>query len=95
MRVSVALNVRTPPVALASLASDKSWEVREAVSRNPGLDRKFLEELSSHWAWKVREAVALNPSTPKEILERMSQDPDQSVNKAAREQLARTRLQKL
>jgi hypothetical protein len=32
----------------------------------------------------VREAVAKNPSTPAETLKRLAQDPDQSVQKAAR-----------
>jgi hypothetical protein len=75
---------------LAALALDKSWEVREAVGRNPNLDKKDLAELSSHWSWKVREAVALNSSTPEEILEHLAIDPDQSVNKAARERLTKT-----
>lgn len=60
------------------------------VGRNPNLGKEALAKLSTHWSWKVREAVALNPSTPEEILERLAIDPDQSVNKAARERMTWT-----
>ena len=59
-----------PAQALAALAADKSWEVREAVAHNPNLEEKILEELAGHWSWMVREAVAKNPSTPAETLKK-------------------------
>ena len=43
-----------------------------------------LEELAGHWSWMVRAAVAQNPNTPVETLKRLAEDPDQSVQKAAR-----------
>ena len=85
VRATAAQNPRTPAEALATLAKDKSWEIREAVARNPKLDGKILDELADHWSWLVREAVAKNSNTPTETIERLAQDPDQSVQKAARE----------
>jgi hypothetical protein len=69
------------------MASDKSWEVREALARNPHLDPRILEDLSSHWSWMVRAAVAENPQTPVGTLERLAEDADQSVQKVARRRL--------
>ncbi|MFZ3148529.1 MAG: hypothetical protein WA137_05760, partial [Methanothrix sp.] len=71
--------------ALAALAADKSWEVREALASNEKLAGNILDELSGHWSWMVRVAVAENPNTPATTLKRLAEDQDQSVQKAARE----------
>ncbi|MDD2756249.1 MAG: hypothetical protein PHS80_12070, partial [Methanothrix sp.] len=64
-----------------------SWEVREALARNEKLEGKILDELAGHWSWMVRAAVAENPNTPAGTLKRLAEDPDQSVQKAARGRL--------
>lgn len=77
-------NSRTPAEALDALASDKSWEVREALARNSSLDGKILADLAGHWSWMVRAVVAENPHTPVQTLRRLAEDADQSVQKVAR-----------
>jgi hypothetical protein len=54
------------------------------VASNPNLEGSILEELAGHWSWMVREAAAKNPNTPAETIRKLAQDPDQSVQKAAR-----------
>ena len=75
--------------SLATLAADKSWEVRQALARNEKLDGKILIELAGHWSWMVRVAVAENPNTPAAAVARLAEDPDQSVLKAARARMGR------
>ncbi|HNX40700.1 MAG TPA: hypothetical protein PKK11_08960, partial [Methanothrix sp.] len=58
--------------------------VRESLAKNISLDGSILEELAGHWSWMVRAAVANNPNTPAGTLKRLADDPDQSVQKAAR-----------
>lgn len=72
-----------PPKALRSFAFDEDWRIRQAVARNPRLDRQLLRRLGQDPDRDVRKAVAANPSAPPDLLERLLCDCDEEVRQAA------------
>jgi hypothetical protein len=86
VRATVASNPRTPGLIVSPRLGQELGD-QEAVARNLNLSESILEELSCHWSWRVREAVAQNPRTTMKTLEQLAEDPDQSVQKAAKRRI--------
>lgn len=68
-----------PPEALRNFAFDEDWRIRQAVARNPHLDRRLLRRLAQDPDRDVRKAVAANPAAPPDLLERLLCDADEEV----------------
>lgn len=68
---------------LATLADDRSSDVREAVAGNPHCAIETLWRLSNDADDFTREAVASNPTAPSELVEKLAIDPDISTREAA------------
>ncbi len=82
---AVAVDERSPPAALETLARDDPDEgVRKAVARNPSTPAAALETLARDPdIVTVRWRDAENPSTPAAALETLARDPDEGVREAA------------
>jgi hypothetical protein len=71
-----------PSGALRTFAFDEDWRIRQAVARNPQLDRRLLRRLGQDPDRDVRKAVAANPAAPPDLLERLLCDADEEVRQA-------------
>jgi hypothetical protein len=66
--IALAMNTKTPIVALRSLSKSKSAEVRIAVASNPSTSVSDLLILAIDDNKNVREAVQCNPNSTNEVL---------------------------
>ncbi len=88
-RREVAANPATRSEALAILAEDPDWTVRQAVASNPSVSTETLGRLSRDPTAPVRAAVAASARTPRVALEQLAGDDDASVRGAvASEEMA-------
>ena len=84
-RLLAARHPATPPAALALLAQEEDWRVRQAVAQNAGAPQAVLEALAQDSDHDVRTGVAQHAGSTAAILERLAQDGHLSVRRAVLE----------
>ncbi len=79
VRLVLASNPHTAPVALAKLADDSSEKVRSRVAENPQSPIELLEKLAHDQSVDVRLGVSENPKAPESIIAILSRDSSEDV----------------
>ncbi|HMW89139.1 MAG TPA: response regulator, partial [Candidatus Obscuribacter sp.] len=79
IRLVLAGNQHTAPIALTRLAADTNDRVRCRVAENPRTPAGVLMKLSEDSSVEVRLGVSENPNTPETVLEALSKDVSDDV----------------
>lgn len=79
IRLVLAGNQHTAPIALTRLAADANDRVRCRVAENPRTPAGVLMKLSEDASAEVRLGVSENPNTPETVLETLSKDASDDV----------------
>lgn len=79
VRLVLAGNPHTAPIALEKLAADASEKVRGRVAENVKTPETVLQKLATDFSPEVRLSVSENPSAPNSVLEILAEDPDDDV----------------
>lgn len=79
IRLVLAGNQHTAPIALTRLAADNNDRVRCRVAENPRTPAGVLMKLSEDGSADVRLGVSENPNTPETVLEALSKDASDDV----------------
>lgn len=79
-RLAAALDGRTTPDVVETLAADPSVKVREAVARRASAPPDLLARMAGDPDRRVREAVATNPATSAETVVLLASDPAWQVH---------------
>lgn len=79
IRLVLAGNQHTAPIALTRLAADTNDRVRCRVAENPRTPAGVLMKLSEDGSAEVRLGVSENPNTPETVLEALSKDASDDV----------------
>lgn len=79
VRLILASNPHTSPMALAKLADDTNERVRCRVAENSQAPSELLLKLARDASTEVRLSVSENPNAPPSVLEMLAQDPSEDV----------------
>lgn len=79
VRLILASNPHTSPMALAKLADDTNERVRCRVAENAQTPSELLLKLARDGSTEVRLSVSENPNAPPSVLEMLAQDPSEDV----------------
>jgi CheY-like chemotaxis protein len=79
VRLVLAGNPHTSPMALTRLADDPNERVRSRVAENPHVPEPILVKLAKDASAEVRLSVCENLNTPLSILEMLARDPSEDV----------------
>lgn len=79
IRLVLAGNEHTAPIALTRLSEDPSERVRSRVAENPRTPSGVLIKLAEDPSQEVRLGVSENINTPEEVLENLARDNSEDV----------------
>ncbi|MBX9572619.1 MAG: response regulator [Candidatus Obscuribacterales bacterium] len=79
VRLILASNPHTAPIALTKLADDSSDKVRSRVAENPQSPIEILEKLAKDSSTDVRISIAENPKAPESIIRALAHDESDDV----------------
>lgn len=75
--IAIAKNRSSSMELLRKLSTNKHWQVRTVVARNPKTEPEVLRQMYKDDSARI--SLAANPSTPVDVLERLLQDSDRMV----------------